>query len=331
MTGAHAVTAERCRPFWQGVAAISTASCLLTTPLDGLEGPPLLPEAGPVDGGSRDGAAGAGSDASMDDAAYGDGTSKGPFLVSAVSGVPRGITVRGPDLYWVQTETNSGIVHAEKHGQAPSFFHVTPNAFDVAVDDDYVYWSSGQGNEVFRKTIASGGAAELLFAGAGETLYMAAGDAGRLFVTGSNGVVIGPRPDAGTSDALYLSQLGAAGIALKGTELYFGVTAGLVRGGENGQAAPEAVYRTAPGEIGGVATDEAEIYWITVDGVVRALSLEPSATTPREVCRASAQPFDAGLPADGGASLGLADVAVDEQWVYFTEPARRRVSKCFKR
>jgi hypothetical protein len=361
------------------LGVISTGSCLLTTSLDGLEGPPDdggIPDGGASDGapttdrdvedeadvdaaeapgGDADGGAdrGGGSDGDSADNADSagnadsvgdapildgdaDGRVKGPLIVANADGVLRGIAVFGSDVYWVQTGTSAaGIVGAPKEGGTPVFFLATPNAFDVAVDADYVYWSNGTGNEVFRRSIASDASSgESLYPGAGQTRYLAVGNGGRVYATGGNSVAAGPRPDAGGGIALYNLQLGAAGIAVSGPDLYWSLDAGIVKGDITGQMQPPvAIYDGASGEVAGIATDGQDVYWIASDGAVRAKSLGPTPAM-REVCRARTELGDAGADArpDGaGGEFASADVAVDDQWVYFTEPAIRQISKCLKR
>jgi len=338
-----------------------TASCLLTTSLDGLEGPPPSNDGGVTDGGPQDGSVvdiadaniaegdtgfghpDSGSDRGgpIEDAPIldGDGNEKGPFPVVRVSGVLRGIAEHGTEIYWVQTGFAAGIARAPKHGMGPpGTVENTSNAFDVAVDDDYVYWSNDR-NEVYRKSIQAGGSSgTFYFSGATTTLYLAAGTAGRIYVTGANYVAVGPMPDAGVgiSALHYLNQPGAAGIAMFGADLFWSITAGIVHGTDEGQVEePEVqIYAAdAPGEVAGIATDGQEIFWIRSDGVVRSI-LRFGPTTSREVCRASAETGDAEPDArprgDGGAST-FADIAVDDQWVYFTEPAIQQITKCRKR
>ncbi|HMI83902.1 MAG TPA: hypothetical protein VK550_07395, partial [Polyangiaceae bacterium] len=72
----------------------------------------------------------------------------------------------------------------------------------------------------------------------------------------------------------------------------------------------------------------------SADGAVRAVSLtNPVPLPPREVCRARIEMNDAEVDAgpDGGNNLPIIDIAVDEQWVYFSEPSLRQISKCIKR
>ncbi|HMI88895.1 MAG TPA: hypothetical protein VK550_32675, partial [Polyangiaceae bacterium] len=289
-------SARRAARCWAAVGALLTGSCLLTTSLDGLEGPPLVPDAGAPDGGSPDATEGgwedaADADAERDpggeggsDAADGDATSgdripdavgdssdigdaiaRGPIVVAPTSSVVRGLAEHGADVYWVQGDPSAGIVRAPKAGGGPSaFFHMPPNAFDVAVDADYVYWSTGKKDEVFRKPIGSVGPdEELVYSGANETLYLAVGTVGRIYATGFNTVVVGPRADASTSFVHYPAQMGAAGIAFNGAGLYWSVTAGVVRGDESGQSPPRSVYSGAPGEVSGIAADEQDLYWIS--------------------------------------------------------------------
>jgi hypothetical protein len=309
-----------------------------------------LPEGGPdteTEGGPDAGAGGGpnvdggtAADRIVLDAVDADDGTKGPFPVADAGGTPRGIAEHDTDLYWVQSDTNAGVVRAPKNGgQPPASFQIIDNAFDVAVDANYVYWSTGKGptgNQVFRKSIlaSTGASGELVFPGAGETLFLAVGTGGRVFATGADAIAVGPRVDAGISDVLYQPQQGAAGIAISGTDLFWSVATGIVRGVDNGQSASQRVYDGKPGEVGGIATDGQEIYWIASDGAVRAILVNnPSGAPPREVCRASNEPSDAAIDArpDGAGSDAVADIAVDDAWVYFTEPAVRRISKCQKR
>jgi hypothetical protein len=359
MKGPARVTSWRSWPrWWSALGASLTASCLLTTSLDGLEGPPLLPDAG-TDGGTFDGSAGksdgepdaetesgpaadGGRDASVEDGrtddrsvfdAIGedsDGAPKEPIPVAPTGDVVLGIAEHGDDVYWVQRDPNAGIVRAPKVGGPAAFVQMTSDAFDVAVDDNYVYWSTGSRNEVLRKALGSTmPSGTVLFPGAGATLYLAVEVAGRVYATGADAVTVAPRIDGGTSDAIHKFQSGAAGIALSGTDIFWSVTAGIVRGDDSPQM-PRSVYASAPGEVSGIATDGQEIYWIAPDGGVRALMLNnPVPTPPREVCRASIGMGDAGT--DGGEAAAIVDIAVDDEWVYFAEPPRRRISKCLKR
>jgi hypothetical protein len=344
-----------------GLGAIFTASCLLTKSLDGLEGPPVSP-----DGGVNDGAAGADSGASdtadgtssevgagggagdggddgggAEDAPILDGDGhddgKGPFVIARPRGIPRGIAEHGENVYWVQTELTAGIARAPKHGAGmPAFVDSMSNAFDVAVDSEYVYWSTGRSGEVYRKSILADAASrgDFYFVGATETLFLAAATGGRIYVTGFNTVGVGPRPDAGYGDGIYTMEPGAAGIAIFGAAVFWSRNTGIVRGTETGQPRDAAtIYAAAtPGEVGGIATDGTEVYWTAPGGVIRALLLDDPAAVPREVCRSIMDgdaESDARPERDGGTAM-IADIAVDDEWAYFTEPALRQVSKCRK-
>jgi hypothetical protein len=297
-------------------AALFLASCLLTTSLDGLEGPPLPP----------DGGAGGGAGAGAVDGGASDGGTKGPFTVAPSGAVVLGITEHGTDVFWVQGDTGAGIVRASKLGGSASYVHTTTDAFDVVVDDNDVYWSTGNGNEVYKKPRDSDAAgSDLVFSGAGQTLYLAAANGARLYVTGRDVVAVGPHADAGTSDVLYPFQVGAAGIAVNGEDLFWSVETGIVRGKGDGTTM-QTIYRGAPGEVRGIATDEQDVYWKAQDGTIRAISyIDPSAMLPRDVCHA-----DPDANTDGG-QRAAADIAVDAQWVYFAEPTKRTISKCLKR
>jgi hypothetical protein len=253
----------------------------------------------------------------------------GPYVVTRVGGTLRGLAEHGADLFWVQAETSPGIARIAKLGGDPVFVHPAAQAFDVAADDTYVYWSTGSGNEVWRKA-AAGGTPELLFPGAGETLYIARSPDGRIYVTGADSIVAGPRADAGTSDALYLFQTRATGIAVNGSDLFWSFAAGIARGASGATSPAAPLYRGTPGEVLSVATDGRDVYWIDATGVVRALALlDPSGAPPREICRAAGS-SEGGIAADGGARWDVADVAVDAEWIYFTDPASSTINKCKK-
>jgi hypothetical protein len=345
-----------------GLGAIFTASCLLTKSLDGLEGPPLSPDGGVNDGaagadaGASDtadgtsgdvGAGGGAADGGFDDGGGaedapildgdGGGDGNGPIVIARPTGIPRGIAEHGENVYWVQTEMNAGIARAPKHGAGMSgFVDSTSNAFDVAVDSEYVYWSTGRNGEVYRKSILADAASrgDFYFAGAAETLFLAAATGGRIYVTGFNTVGVGPRPDAGYSEGIYSTEPGAAGIAIFGMHVFWSRNTGIVRGTETGQPRDAAtIYAAAtPGEVGGIATDGKEMYWTAPGGVVRALLLDDPAALPREVCRSIVDgdaESDARPDGDGGTAI-IADIAVDDEWVYFTEPRLRQIIKCRK-
>jgi len=333
-------------PLTATIAALA-AGCLLTTSLDGLEGPPLPPAgaggggagAGETEGGTNDGSTpdgsgsggaaggsdGGGADAPLDSGAA-DGGSKGPFTVAPTGALVLGIAEHGGEIFWVQGGTGAGIVRASKLGGGASYVHRTADAFDVVVDDNDVYWSTGNGNEVYKKPRDSDAAvSELVFSGAGQTLYLAAGSGPRLYVTGRDTVAVGVRADAGTSDVLYPFQIGAAGIAVNGEDLFWSVETSIVRGRDDGTMM-HVIYRGAPGEVRGIATDEQDVYWKAKDGTIQAISYtDPGALLPRDVCH-----VDPDTNTDGG-QRAAADVAVDGQWVYFAEPAKRTISKCLKR
>ena len=308
------------------IAAFLQASCLLTTSLDGLEGPPLAPDAANPEGGSLDGGA---TDRIAADGS--DGAVREPIFVAASGPVVRGLAEHGADVYWVQGGAGAGIARAPKSGGEAVFVQMTADAFDVAADDNNVYWSTGAMNEVFRKASGSTTPGAFLFSGAGETLYLAIGASGLVYATGRDVVVAGPRGDAGTSLVHYPMQTGSAGIATSGSDIFWSGATGIMRGNESGQP-EQLVYGIAPGAVAGIASDGQEIFWIAPDGTVRALAFDnPAPPPPREVCRASIAVSDGGARPDGSDVAAVLDVAVDDAWVYFAEPPRLRISKCAKR
>jgi hypothetical protein len=247
---------------------------------------------------------------------------KGPFPVRTTAALLGGISVLGADIYWVETGPTGGVFRAAKEGSGPITTIYRTNAidlsaFDVAADSNYVYWSNGSGNKVFRKGAVPGSAQQDYYPGAGATRYLAVGDQGHVYVTEPASVAYGP-----PSMLFFGGQMGASGIAVYGTDVYWGYT-GLGGGIRQAAAGGTSFNEILTGEssgVAGVATDGQDIYWITEKGDVRSSPTGPMARVPRFVCSAPAQ-VDA-------ASWGGADVAVDDTWVYFTEPFQ--ISKCLK-
>src|SRR5688500_4303027 len=109
MTGAMRMQAGTLRTSAIAGACLTTG-CLLTTSLDGLEGPPpnadVRADGGLPDGGARD----AELEDGPPDGSLTDGSgANGPYVVTRVGGTLRGLAEHGGDLFWVQTETSPGI------------------------------------------------------------------------------------------------------------------------------------------------------------------------------------------------------------------------------
>ena len=187
MSPAAARASVRLWPWWIGLGAGLTASCLLTTSLDGLEGPPLSSDGGVPDAGSEsDGGAVDIVRADVSDVATDGGSAdSGPDEGGNVEDAPildadadadatarceraarrRRQSQRRPagncrarrrHLLGPNRRRRRHRSRAEARGSPSASFHMTPNAFDVAVDDDYVYWSTGTDNEVHRKSLDAG-------------------------------------------------------------------------------------------------------------------------------------------------------------------------------
>jgi hypothetical protein len=139
-----------------------------------------------------------------------------------------------------------------------------------------------------------------------------------VYVTEPASVAYGP-----PSTLFFGSQQGVSGIAVYGTDVYWGYRSsgtGGIRYAAAGAATFSEILTGESSGVAGVATDGQDIYWITEKGDIKASPTGPMARVPRFVCSAPAE-MDA-------ASWGGADVAVDDTWVYFTEPFQ--ISKCLK-
>ena len=123
-----------------------------------------------------------------------------------------------------------------------------------------------------------------------------------------------------------LTSVGATGVALVDDLLFWGHDApiGVLRANRATLDAASTVELDdqMPAEaVSGVATDDVKVYWIAGDRVILSASATGAPAAPKPVCD------DLGDDAGFGAN---ADVAVDDEWIYFTRPSAGLIQKCKK-
>jgi hypothetical protein len=249
--------------------------------------------------------------------------------------MPRGITLYKGTICWVGNVNPRGLFCAPASG-GPSA-NIVPidrgadrtlllGAFDLLLDDLFVYWSNGPGNQVLRMPRA-GGQPQQYFTGGGRVSFLAFGtglDAGSRAATiwatdfaeppasAAGEVIVGPTGAGTSSNAIYNAEIGASGVAANGGYVYWGSSdprsaASLNFGPLTGGA---TINRIASPErpVGGVAVDaQGTAYFLAGNGSLYRYSTGAGAVAPQVMYR-------------GTSAFGMGDVAVDDQSVYFSEP-----------
>ena len=240
-------------PFVAPLACVG--ACTLVNSENGLVGPPLASDA------SLDGASALDGDSSKpvseadvnsgppstdadataslpdaqappEDSAADSAADLGPTAIYTGRTSPLGIAVYNGTICWVEGDTLRLIQCAPTAGGASQVTLVASQtndalmdyAFDVALDDTYLYWSNGQNNQVVRKTL-DGGASAQYFSGDGQVSYIVL-DGTNVWATDyvanatSGNIVVGP---VGTSSSnIYPSETQAAGVGVYSGSVYWG-------------------------------------------------------------------------------------------------------------
>jgi hypothetical protein len=321
-----------------GASSLLAAGCLLVTSLDGLEGPPLpvTQEAG--------GAAGTGVDAgSPPDSAYVDAVEESvaprgpvifvdrrPTIDGAPKPYPKGITLTANDVYWVEGQPGPiAILHAPKDGslspaRADLLSDGLKDPFDVGLDDVFLYWSDFTGNVVRRRPLDGVNLASDYFAGARSAAYLAVGPNGTIYVTDYHPafgtVVLGPGNP--TSLAVSVDTAPVAGIALCMNTIYWswGQPSYIAAKSppDNTTVEPQRMFvrASSSGAITGLACSGSDLYWIE-----DSLSIHWINTQTRTA-------NDPLYTSD--TDMGVGDIAVDDAFIYFTQPSLHMISKLAK-
>lgn len=307
---------------------VGTSACTLLTSRDGLVGPPLettdagndvVSEAeaeGGVDApGGDDGAADSPVDAPLDvpvDAAA-------PLTIYDNQIGPIGIAVDKTNLYWVAGQPK-GILKAPRGGGGPIQHYDDVNQpvgdiFDVAVDDQFVYWTQ-RGGAVLRRGI-NGGANESCFSATGAAAYIAL-VGGVAFVTDflDNGTGNVVRGSCGGAAVLYNNQSRASGIAATTQLVYWGRNANdQIEFGPAATGGSATTFHAVVGAVGGVAVDADAIYWLRESRRVMRFTFS---------ARQETELYDAGGP------FGDGDIVVDDDAIYWTEQANGVIKRLKK-
>jgi hypothetical protein len=260
-----------------------------------------------------------------------DASGNGPVVLYSNLSTPIGITVYGGDVCWVGGSP-SGLYCAPITGGPPASVRRldTPDdapflydAFDLALDATYVYWSNGSHNQVVRKQLPNGTAGEY-FTGPGRVSFLTLDGTGDVYATdfdpsriGAAGFVVqGPVGGGPTSTVCYGAQPTPSGVATFDGMVFWGnASADVLRSGPYAGNVPPWEVST-PGPVSGVAIDShGTVYLIANEQQI--LRLQRAATQTEAVFTAPG-PF------------GMGDIAVDEQWIYWTEPALGTVMRLAK-
>jgi hypothetical protein len=250
----------------------------------------------------------------------------GPLYTGLLS--PLGIAVHAGTLCWVQGQSLLEVVCAPAAGGSPAQITtlasetndpLVQDAFDVARDDTYLYWSNGPKNQIVRQPLA-GGASSPYFTGDQQLSYIVL-DGTNLWATDyvagatSGNIVVGPSA-SGSSMLIYPSETQAAGIGVYSGSVYWGraapntISAGLTGGGTN-------ITRVATaGPVTGMAIDAAGTTYF-LSGNQQVYRLVQAGSMPE-------------LLYDAGAPFGDSDLAIDDTTIYWSEHDSGRIMRMGK-
>jgi hypothetical protein len=331
--------------------ALSAAACTLLDSRDGLVGPPLAPDAGidatsaldaaPQSGsGEHDAAATSVVTDAETDTSVGIDTLPPPVDAALVEASPDsgpvaeaiytqllsplGIAVHAGTLCWVQGDSLVSIACAPATGGGASQITIRAsqsddslvvNAFDVELDDNYLYWSNGPSNQVVRKPL-SGGSSAPYFTGDQQVSYIVL-DGTNLWVTdyvaGATSGNIGYGPSSTSSSMLiYPGEAQAAGVGVYSGSVYWGrASPGSVSVGPKGGSTTMIARVPTAGSVTGLAVDAAGTTYF-LSGNQQVYRLAFGATMPELL-------YDAGTP------FGDSDLAVDDTAIYWSEHDRGEI------
>jgi hypothetical protein len=249
----------------------------------------------------------------------------GPFVLFEDELLPTGIALHGDELCFVGGVEPRGLYCGPRDGGNTHRISDDDDepwlddAFDLAFEGDYVFWSNGKNNQVVRRKLSGGQPVEY-FDGGGHIAYISMHD-GRVFATnygqagGVEGhIIVGPRGAVGSdSQLIYPGEPRAAGVAIVNSTVFWGTSEPnqLAFGPDEGNAHITRV--NADGPVTGVAVDsEKNAYFIAGDQ--RIQHLRPSSDTP-ELLHSADEPF------------GTSDIALDDSWIYWSEREHGRVMR----
>jgi hypothetical protein len=292
-----------------------TSACTFLESEGGLVGPPLVADAG-ADATIVE-ADGAPGPASGDDASRAESSADagpGPIYTQLLS--PTGIAVYKGTICWVAGQSLRMIQCAPTSGAGASAVvtvasqsddTLVDQAFDVALDDTYWYWSNGPNNQIVRKAM-SGGASLQYFSGDQRLSYIFL-DGANLWATDyvagetSGNIVVGP--SGTTSMLVFPGETLAAGVAVYSGSVYWG--------------------RGSPGSVSfALESGNTTITRVATSGAVTGLAMDAAGTTyfvsgDQQIFKLLQGADTPTLIYDAGSSFGDGDLALDDQWVYWSE------------
>ncbi len=252
----------------------------------------------------------------------------GPVVLYTGLLAPTGIALHGTDVCWVGGPQPRGLLCARNSGggavrnlDVDSDNSFLDDAFDIALDDTYIYWSNGKNNQVVKRAIAGGLPAQY-FSGGSRLAYIVMRGT-TIFATdfldsptaAAGNIVYGP---IGTSSmVIYPGVTHAAGIGVLNATVFWGRSNpdALVFGPDTGNA----VITTVPspgGAVTGVAVDANKVAYF-IAGNQRIYRLPRNSTTPEKIYEAPS-------------AFGVSDVAVDDTYIYWSEHDTGRLLRRLK-
>jgi hypothetical protein len=319
-----------------GAVSLVAVGCLLANPVSRLEGSPLEGQSGASGGGSTSaGSGGAGpSDAEAAEADVGTVSTRPLPMLFRVSngGIPRGIALSDTGVYWAEVKP-VGILYAPKNAPsdaAPAVIHVDTNndhlddVFDVAVDQTSLYWTEYRLGVVHKKPLAGTILDTSYFNGAGHGAYLTLTGDSHVYLTDFNMVIAAIVQGPPSLSVANNQKPPASGIAFCGDSIFWAWgNPSIIATADSTSMLPTDYYTPSdPGAITGLACDTDNFYWIQDNRSIR--------WTDR-VQREREEPLytsDSDFATD--TDVNVADLAVDDEWIYFTKPLDRAIYRLAK-
>jgi hypothetical protein len=318
-----------------GAVSLLAVGCLLVNPVGRLEGSPLQVE-GAGGGGTGGSAGGPVDDAGLDDVDAGEADAQGPTHPSPIlfrdrmnGGIPRGIALSDNGVYWAEVSP-LGILYAPKvpSDAGPMVVHLDTNSdflndvFDVAVDETNLYWTEYMQNEVYFRPLVGGTPSK--FNGAGHAAYLTLFGSGHVYLTDYNSTISAIVEGPPSLSVANNQMPPAAGIAsCSGAVFWAWGQPSVIATRDSTSTLPKVWYMPSePAAITGLACDLRNFYWIENNRSIR--------WTDR-VLREPEEPLytsDTDFGNEADAIVG--DIAVDNDWIYFTKPLDRAIYKLAK-
>jgi hypothetical protein len=267
--------------------------------------------------------AGSALDSGARDASASDGSVGAQDLYCGLP-TPRGIALFDGNVCWVEGASahalfcgpTSGGVLTQISDQANDGAFLA-GAFDLVLDATYVYWSNGKYNQVVRRLRSGAAQPQQYFTGGGRVSFLTFGAASHIWVTdfpdpsdpgasSAGEVIVGPALGGSASNAIYTGEPGAAGVAVYNANVCWGTPHGLAFGSLIGNGTITRIMTSPDMPVSGVAIDaQGTAYFLAGNqSLYRLVNL---ANAPERIFTETR-------------AFGTGDVAVDDKYVYWSEP-----------